>query len=134
MTFDLTNYNQNHRRVELGNKTLHPSLFEVVYEGVSNQYQYEVKDRWVFHQKFIKRKFGKWVPKIFLSIEDGLLGTIHYLQRKKKNTKTFLNQSNEQIENFITSRFLQLQLSNSDFLKTSSQQNSQFVLNQRTSY
>ena len=68
MTYDLTNYNQNHRRVQLGNKVIPSSLFEVVYEGESDMMKYETKDRWEFLQKFHKRKFGKWVPKFLLTI------------------------------------------------------------------
>jgi len=134
MTLDLTNYNQNHRRVQLGNTVIPSSVFKVVYEGVSDMWKYETKDRWEFSQKFYKRKLGKWVPKFRLTIEDGLLGVIKYSERKKKNTKEFFSLTNIEIETVLKMKRLKMMMNNDDFLKPSPQQNSQLVLNERTTY
>ena len=134
MTEDLTNYNQNHRKVQLGNTVIPSSVFKVVYEGVSDMWKYETKDRWEFSQKFYKRKFGKWVPKFRLEVGDLLLGVIKYSERKKKNTNNFLKQTDEQIQTFLRMKSLKMMMNNNDNLKPSSQQNSTLVLNERTNY
>jgi hypothetical protein len=92
MGLDMTNYNQNHRVVHLGNKVIHPLLFKNVYEGRTDINQYETVDRWEFTQKYFQR-VGKDIPKSQLSLNDGVLGVIRYDERFEKTTNNFLKLS-----------------------------------------
>ena len=94
MGIDITNYNQNHRCVGLGNKVIPTSLFKNVYEFRTDTDRYETVDRWDFLQKYFQR-IGKDIPKEQLSLNDGVLGYIRYEERFENNTNNFLKLSIE---------------------------------------
>jgi len=137
MGIDITNYNQNHRCVHLGDKVIPTSLFKNVYEFRTDTDRYETVDRWDFYQKYYQR-IGKDIPKEQLSINDGVLGLVRYEDRFEKTTNNFLKlsiedkryyQHNVQLNQYMRS-------GSNKLFKTSPQQNSNspFVTKHRNSY
>ena len=137
MGMDITNYNQNHRCVGLGDKVIPTSLFKKVYEDRTDTHRYETVDRWDFYQKFYQR-IGKDIPKEQLSINDEVLGMIRYEDRFEKTTNNFLKLSIEDKRKYQYSVRLKqyLRSGSSEMFKCSPQQNtnSPFVTKVRNSY
>ena len=137
MGIDITNYNQNHRCVGLGNKVIPTPLFKNVYEFRTDTDRYETVDRWDFLQKYFQR-IGKDISKEQLSLNDGVLGFIRYEERFEKNTNNFLKLSIEEKRNFIKNVKLNqyLRSGSSKPFECSPQQNtnSPYVTKARNSY
>ena len=83
-TMDITNLFGNHKSVRIDNHIIPPSHLTMVYEGITNQWKYEVEDRW----KWLSS--AKDLPKEQFVIEDGIIGKIRYHSRKRKNTISYL--------------------------------------------
>ena len=99
---DLTNWKGNHKSVHLKDHIIHPVFLTEVYRGITDQWKYEVEDRWLWGHKMKEKELGETIPIEKMRMFDGLFGYIDYSERKKLNTISYYHKPPSKIVDIVT--------------------------------